>query len=347
MFEAAVEVGIAAFLVFREAQDDEVQAALEKTGVEPWLAQRLVVYLPVAFGRRLLTGATLSDLVDDGGTLRPLADDPVYVAAQERVERAVREEVSVISVRSSEVSAANQALRAGSKVEDMVFSPLALVRPLAPAGSGHGGVPSPRDAFADLLAGHGFPVEAPLSINARMFPRIQERSVGVQVDFAIAHPSLAVPILLESFAGWGSTWRVAVGQALEKFECSSLHPLIAGLLDRGACHDQVQWERLEHPGGPFGVVFSGQLVLYAREPVPNLGPLVDSMKKALRKVTLSRAVHALRIYVCWNKDELVSREALLDNEPWAEGEEIVTGYAWPRPEGMWGSRLFLVLVPAE
>jgi hypothetical protein len=347
MFEAAVEVGIAAFLVHRDAQDDEVQAILERTGVEPWLAQRLVVYLPVAFGRRLLTGATLSERVDDGGTERRLADDPVYVAAQERVERAVREEVSVISVRSSEVSAANQALRAGSNVEDMVFSPLALARPLAPAGTGHGGVPSPRAAFADLLAAHGFAVEAPLSIDARVFPRLQERSVGVQVDFAIAHPSLAVPILLESFAGWGPTWRDAIGQSLEKFEYSSLHPLIAGLLDRGACHDQVQWERLEHPGGPFGVVFSGQLVLYAREPVPNLGPLVDSIKKALREVTLSRAVHALRVYVCWNKDEMVSREALLDNEPWAAGEEIVAGYAWPPAQGMWGSRLFLVLVPAE
>jgi hypothetical protein len=347
MFEAAVEVGIAAFLAQREGPDEDVQAFLEKTGVEPWLAQRLVVYLPIAFGRRLLPGATLSDLIDEGGTTRRLDQDPVYVAAQERVERAIREEVSAISVRSSEVSAANSALRAGSKIEDMAFSPVALLRPLAPAGDGHGGVPSPRDAFVELLAGHGYPVEEPLSVDARVFPRVQERSVGVQVDFAIAHPSLAVPILLESFAGWGDSWRGAIGQAVEKFEYSSLHPLIAGLLDRAACADQVQWERLEHPGGPFGVVFSGQLVLYAREPVPNLGPLVDSIKKALGAERLSRAVHAVRVYVCWKKSEMVACEVLLDNEEWQEGEELAAAYAWPRTDGVWGSRLFLVLVPAE
>ena len=345
MFDAAIEAGIATFLAHRGGSDDEVQAALERTGVEPWLAQRLVLLLPVALGRRLLAGATFTEMYSEGGVERGLDEEPVFVAAQRRAESADREEIESIGLRSSEVQAASSALNAGSELANLVFSNVTLVHPLAPAGGGDGGVPSPRAAFAELFAGHGHTEADPLQLDARVFPRVQGSSVSVQVDFALSHPALATPRLLESFAGWAATWREAINQAIGKFERSSLHPLVAGLLDRGACPDQVEWERLDHPGGAFAMCLGGQLVLYAKEPVPDVGPLLDSMKQALRDVPLSRAIHALRLYICFNEGEMVGREALLDNEAWPAGEALMEAYGWPQADHLWGSRLFLLLVP--
>jgi Family of unknown function (DUF6348) len=345
MFDAAVEIGLATFLAHPNAGDEELRAALEHAGVEHWLAERLVLYLPVALGRRLLAGATFSDMIADGTGERRIDEDPVYTAAAARAEGATREEMQAVAMRSAEVNAANQALDAGSQLEDLVFSPVNLAAPLTPPSPGHGGVPSPRAAFLDLLAGHGHAAAPPLAVDGRVFPRIQEGRVGVQVDFAVTHPELAVQRLLESFGGWATTWSDAINQTIMKFERSSLHPLIAVLLDRDACADQVSWEDCDHPSGDFDLCMGGQLVLYASEPVPALGPLVDSMKKALSQVDLSRAIHALRIYMCWDGPELLSREVLLDNEPWPAGEELAGAYDWPRGEGLWGSRLFMLLVP--
>jgi hypothetical protein len=345
MFDGAIEAGIAIFLAHRGADDETLQAELERTGVEPWLARRLVLFLPIAFGRRLLAGATMTDMVSDGGVERRLDEEPVFVAAQLRAESAVREEIEAIGLRSCEVHAANAALNAGSELTDLVCSPVTLVQPLAPAGDGDGGVPSPRAVFGEMLAAHGHPVAEQLHVDGRVFPRLQGSSVSVQVDFSIAHPSLAMPRLVESFAGWATTWREAIAQAIGKFERSTVHTLIAGLLDRDACPDQVSWERVDHPGGAFAACLGGQLVLYAQEPVPNLGPLLDSIKRELGAVKLSRAVHALRLYVCFNQGAMVGREALLDNEAWPDGEALIEGYHWPHADHLWGSRLFLLLLP--
>jgi len=346
MFDAAIEAGIATFLAHRGAADAEVRAGLERMGVEEWLAQRLVLFLPLALGRRVLGGATMTDQLDDGGVLRPLEDEPVFIEARARAENASREEVEVIGLRSSEVHAANRALNAGSKIEDLVYSPVTLTSPLIPTSPGDGGVPSPRAIFIEFLAAHGYAVAPPLSVDARVFARVNPTSVTVQIDFAVSHPALAVPRLLESFGSIATTWRDAIGQNVGKFERSSLHPLIAGLLDRSSCADQVTWERLEHPSGAFDLCIGGQLVLYASEPVPDIAPLLDAIKSALAGVPLSRAVHALRMYVCWSEGKMVANEVLVDNEPWAAGAELVAAHAWPRADGLWGSRLFFLAVPA-
>jgi len=57
MWTDAIELGVIAFLAHSEAGDGAVQDWLEALGVQPWLTARLVTWLPVAFGRRLLRGA--------------------------------------------------------------------------------------------------------------------------------------------------------------------------------------------------------------------------------------------------------------------------------------------------
>jgi hypothetical protein len=51
-FDAPVEVGIAAFCVGEEPpSDEEVWGRLTGAGVEPWLAERLLIFLPMAYTR--------------------------------------------------------------------------------------------------------------------------------------------------------------------------------------------------------------------------------------------------------------------------------------------------------
>ena len=353
MLDSAVEVGIATYLAHPQTDDDEIRAFLERAGVEEWLAARLVAFLPVALGRVVLTGATMADTLNDG-VERPLADEPVFGAAQERARRASRQEIEVIGLRSSEVHAVNAALQHGSRLEDLVLSPVTLVSPLPPCGSGHGGIPSPRQAFVESsrpTVTRSRPARArlhsgSLQLDARVFPRVKESAVSVQVDLAVRHPALAVTWLLESFGGMAATWSDALGQTIDKFQRASLHPLIAALLDCTSCVDQVSWERMEHPGGAFDACLGGQLVLYTPEPVPDLRPLLDSFTRALSDVPLSRAVHGLRLYVCWNGDQMLSNEVLLDNEPWEAGVALAAGHGWPGAGGLRATRLFWLLVPA-
>ena len=362
--DEAVAVGISAFLEGDVMpSDDAVTESLRAAGVEPWLAERLLMFLPLAFGRRVLPEPiTVSGQLSDGLASTELADDPVFVAASSRALLASRAELDRIGLRSSEVDAVNQALHAGSRPEDLELGPPTLEQPLPPPGTGDGGVPSPRAAFAAFLAGHGFAVEArPASassggarigefeFDARVFPfpRANPSWVMAQVDFAVRHPALAAPWLLESFAGVGTTWREALNQTVAKFERASLHPVIAALLDRSAGADQVSWERYEHPGGAFELCLGPQITLYSPEPAPPAGPALEGLLHALRDVPLSRAVHGLRVFTLHQDGELQTNEVLLDSETWTAGEEVIAATPPPPVPGMVGSRIFGLLVPAS
>lgn len=346
MFDAAVAAGIAAFLAGddRPPTDDEVRAALEARGVQRWLAERLVVFLPLAFGRVVLRDVSVSDEFLDGSVTRRLDGEPVYLAAAERAGAATRHEVERIGLRSSEVEAVNTALNNGSRLEDLMVGPPALPAPLPPAGPGDGGVPSPRDAYAALLDGHGFAVDrrgAPrvgeLDFDARVFAQPAAAHVLAQVDFEARHPALAAGRIVESFAGFGATWKEAMGDAVVKFERSSLHPIIATLLDRTACRDQVEWERYDHPGGPFDLCLGPRLHLYSPGPPIPVAPVLQALLAALREVPLSREAHSLRIYACHRDGVLTAQDVLLDNHRCRPARRSSPGRGG-RPGTAWSAR---------
>jgi hypothetical protein len=358
MWTDAIELGIIAFLAHDEADDDVIQNWLEALGVQPWLATRLVTWLPIAFGRKLLHGARFPDVYDHAGGSSRLGDDPIYVAATQRAARMTREEADAIAFRSAEVNAVNAWLQHESahgrerRIEEMDASALALGAPLPDVQPGDGGVPEPRATFAELLRSHGHEI-APgpgtrlragaLEVDALVYGRVDERSrYRVQVDFLASHPRLARGTLLESFAGLGETYRDVVHDATRKFERGSLHVLIATLLERGSCADQVEWERW--PGG-WEVCMGPQLVLYAQVgPVP-LGELLDGLRDAFAREVHDRAVHAIRIFTMRNADLSYADEVLLDGETWPAGEALCRAHAWPRFECVWGTRLFLMVAP--
>ena len=130
-FDAAVEVGIAAFCAGEEPpSDEEVWDLLTGAGVEPWLAGRLLIFLPMAYTRRLLPDVSYPDgLVTPGGRVN-LAAEPVFVAALSRAQRAGRSEVGRIAPRSSEFNAINTLLRDGSELSDVKLTEVTLTKDL-------------------------------------------------------------------------------------------------------------------------------------------------------------------------------------------------------------------------
>ncbi|MDQ3034902.1 MAG: DUF6348 family protein [Myxococcota bacterium] len=315
MWTDAADLGVAAFMSMPGGDDQDIRAQLEGAGVEPWLAQRLVVWLPVAFGRRLLDGVAFSDeCIGDPGIAR-LGADPTFVAAAARAARATRDEMSTIAMRSAEVRAVNAALHArpSAQLEDLQPGPLGLVDPLLPVSAGDGGILEPRELFAGFLRAHGHEPQASegtasrvgeLEIDARVYPRFAD-GVRVQVDFVIRHPRLTRGVLLESFAGIGRTWRDAALDATRKLERGSVHVIIAMLLDPTSCADQVTWERWPHHRGELRVCLGAQLLLYGVTGV-DVRELVDALRDAVAGETLAGetlagqavggAVHAIRVF---------------------------------------------------
>ncbi|MEU8341113.1 DUF6348 family protein [Spirillospora sp. NPDC048832] len=348
-FESAVEVGVAAFCSGPEPPGDaDVLERLTGAGVEPWLAERLLAFLPMAFTRRLLPDITYTDAVAaPSGRIR-LADEPVFTAALARAQRADRGEMERIALRSAEFNVINQALNDGVQMADMAIGEVRALRDLPPPAPGDGGVPCPRAVFEEMLRGHGAVLGGGTSVDARLFvhPAPPGLVMG-QIDFAVSHPALAAPRLVESFAGPGATWREAIGGALQKFERGALHPIVEGLLRPGAAPGQVQRERYEHPSGAFELVLGAQLTMFADRPVPPAGPLLDRLLDALRSQPLTRRVHWMRFFVAHHEGRLQSNEVLLDGAAWPAGEAVVAGSPAPLPDGRVAVRLFSLLVPAD
>ncbi|MFD0593326.1 DUF6348 family protein [Catellatospora coxensis] len=315
-----------------------------------WLAERLVTYLPIVFGRYLLRGCTFDPDVVEGEVRRRLDSDPVFRAAQSRALRPTHEELKEIGLRSAEVNVVNQ--MRDSKLEDLVFSATHLPNPLPPAEPGDGGVPSPAVRFAQLLSRHGLTVgrdergryAGELRFDASLITHPAPRVLG-QLDFAVQHPTLAVDWLLESVAAHGDTWQASIDGGTAMFAECSLHVLLAALVDRAAHTGQVEWERYEHPSGPFDVCVGPQINFFAQD-VPPAGDAFYAVLGALRDMPLSRQAHGLRVFLCYRDGRLMTNEVLLDNEPFPAGMATVPEQRDDLPQPMAAFRIFAMLVPA-
>jgi len=332
--EELIEWAIAAFMSNPEA-DDTALIDLLVPGFPRGHATRAVTFLPIAFGRRILrelgTAAPDTFLLD--GHERPFASEPLYGLAEARAALAGREEIGRIGLRSAEVNAVNNALQAGHDAGELVLSPPVL---MALEGPTDGGVTA-ASMLATFLAAHG----STLAGEARVFPfTLTSNEVNGQVDVMISAPVLGERQIVESFA-WFGTITDGRARAMEKFARGSLHALLASL-DGRPDDDQVEWETW----GDFRVCLGALLRDWSDEVDVDFAPFIDEIKRRLLAANLSREVHWFRTFVAVGKDEIFGHDALLDNGPWAPGEELVTGWPWPRAERPYALRHFFVLVPA-
>jgi hypothetical protein len=348
-FAAAVEVGIAAFCAGEEPPDnDEIWDRLTEKGVEPWLAERLLVFLPMAYTRYWWSQVSFSDeLAAPGGQLT-LSSEPVFVAALARARHG-RAELERIAPYSAEFKGITQALNAGAELSDLVAGELALADNLPTVRPGDGGVPDPRAVFEDLLKEHGVSLgDGEIAVNARLSPRPASvpGMVMAQIYFEVSHPALAAP-LTDSSSWPAPTWGDAIGAAVIRFAHLILHPLVNGLLRPGASADQVQRKEYAHPEGSFTAVVGATVTMFADRAVPPAGPLLDRLLEALRTEPLTRKVHTLSLLIAHTEGVLQTGEVILDDIPWPAGQAIVADAPAPFPHGVTAYRVFSLLVPSD
>lgn len=118
-----------------DATDGDLINTLASNGVVESVAERVVRFTPVAFGRQLLDGLgiTFSDeywrfdamgkVVQSGN----LSEDDVFTAATTTAPTFTQSpSFQTIALSSSEVSAVNQALNGGSNPADLVAGPVVI-----------------------------------------------------------------------------------------------------------------------------------------------------------------------------------------------------------------------------
>lgn len=152
----AIERALPAFSAVRPGDWSGLRAAVVKAGVPGPLAAEVLAFVPIAFGRALLDGMGIefapeyatADAAGGTRTAGLLADHPVYAAAAARaagmMERQEGGDAFVaVAVWSSEFSAVNQALNAGSNPADLAGAPPLV---MLDGGDDVGATPAPSPA---------------------------------------------------------------------------------------------------------------------------------------------------------------------------------------------------------
>lgn len=204
--------------------------------------------------------------------------------------------------------------------------------------------------FDILLTAHDIPhrgdggtlvLDNGMRFTAQLFEHTRkENFVVVQLDIRLAGSALGGRTLIESGAGWGSTVEEAIDVAWKKFLASSFHVLVESM-GFSPTSKQVEWEDWSQ----FRACL-GPLIRYTDTPaVLRFGNLLDEVRARITSLEFSREIHWLRMYFDsrWGEPTV---EALLDNEPWAEGERILRTWTMAHEGQGFDVRHFLVLVPS-
>jgi hypothetical protein len=135
----AVKIAAPLFHAQKSLEDEDLVNTLTEVGVPLLLARRIVVFMPLAFGRIMLKelNVNVSDVYEyfqkKGGFTdkkrRKLVDEPVYKESLKLAAKMAGKETTgqiflAIAFRSAEVNAVNQMELQGSKPENIVLTPM-------------------------------------------------------------------------------------------------------------------------------------------------------------------------------------------------------------------------------
>ncbi|GLQ88286.1 DUF6348 family protein [Dyella flagellata] len=143
----------------------------------------------------------------------------------------------------------------------------------------------------------------------------------------------------ESFAGQGRG-EAGARDALKAFERDVLHVLLA------ACWYVTDDRRIQLQSWELGMrswdVFAGPLA-FDRDGVTPPEGLLPGLHEALGKESLSGELHWVRLFYRRNDDGSVVTGALLDNQPWQGGDQLMGQLTWPSTEKGYSARCFIAL----
>lgn len=200
--------------------------------------------------------------------------------------------------------------------------------------------------IAELFAAHGikslqhdgiaYPAERLPAIRATWYPG---ESVGrLNVDVFLDDKRC----LQESFAGFATDDKSALGQAMDNFCGNSLHVLLAALW---GVQDQDMITRQTWQVGDLHFdVYIGHLGLRGTPRMPE--SFIESITTTIQSLPLDKRIHWFRHYYCsYQRERTV--EALCDGQPFQSGIDNLNQLDWEDTETFFSVRNFLMLVPAN
>ena len=147
--------------------------------------------------------------------------------------------------------------------------------------------------------------------------------------------------LIEHFAGVGEG-NLAIMDGVQNFVLGSFPVLLASLYGK-TDPERVVTERW-FLGGTDWTVYVGNFARRASNgmdiPVPK--PAFASIQSAVESTPLASDLHWFRTFYCQIGSQQIF-EALMDNEPWQQGEAALKSIPWEKCEGYYSARNFLVL----
>ena len=129
----AVKIAIEVYVANPHCNNEMLEAALLQAGLSPDMARRMTEFLPLPFGREILSGDGVRFQpdyfrLDDQGRERfhgLLMDEPIYREVLALVPAVAAQGRTILSAfvgRSAEIDAINQALHSGSQLADLLMS---------------------------------------------------------------------------------------------------------------------------------------------------------------------------------------------------------------------------------
>jgi hypothetical protein len=263
-----------------------------------------------------------------------------------------------IALRSAEINALNQALHAGSKMEDLVFAPSSLY--IDPPGeeSSEPHRLDARGALERLLRSHGVKVrrdggtvvlEGEQRFEACVYPReLTRQRVRLQLDLRVRAPALGERMIVESFAGIGANVEAALTSAFDRLARGSLHVIMSALVAESLGADQVEWETWGEGERAWRVCLGPLLSLYSPSQGKGIGDWLDALRALVSGEGVAREAHWVRAFYAARGGQVMGSEVLLDNAPWEDAERMWRE-RWMRqsaPDALLGARHFCMVLPA-
>jgi len=166
-------------------------------------------------------------------------------------------------------------------------------------------------------------------------------TVNLQLDFYVALPDGR--LLIESFAGLGTSRAEAIKDGVQNYVSNSFHAILSSVSDV-ADSDQVEIEEWEIDGRKRKVVVGGMGIrrFTDAEFNPPTGWFA-TVQKQIEQLPLDQRCHWIRCYYAQMEGKPMAIEALLDNEESAILVDTMKQIEWPIDSEFYGLRVFLVV----
>lgn len=157
-------------------------------------------------------------------------------------------------------------------------------------------------------------------------------------------------VLIESFAGFGGNATERIDNALVAFSQASFHVLLSAFF--GAPPDDHVGREEWLIGSHSRTVCLGNITTRFGLPASadqkaDIGFFGEFERVIRAQASLSPGTHWIRLYHCEHQRECLANEVLLDNEPWVEVGNAMAAFPWPKRDGTYDVRLFLVIRDPE